>query len=249
MANNIPAFTRAEDFSLTHYVSKNYAEWESSASGFKSFFARPFAVISMPLTGTIDTIAHAVLALVKISIAIMIGMPWSFVATVFNTRTPPSDIKITSVIVHLYAMTHSALCGITLPVIILLDPDKAARLSSRSQQDLIDAENLNHARVIAEFAQGPATLSEANSSNNDNEEMPAPAAHPQQQTPPPPPPPPPPSLSPPPPPLPAPPSPPPSQPAIRSSSPIDTIISKAANSKAPLNSEDNSVEVFDSDWD
>ncbi len=143
MANNIPQFTRSEDFSLTHYVAKNYAEWESTTSGIKSFCARPLAAISMPVTGAIDLVAHAVLALVKAPVAVVIAMPWSFVATVFNTRSPPPDIKITSVFVHLYATVHSTLCGITLPFIILLCPNKAARLSSRSQQDLINAGNQN----------------------------------------------------------------------------------------------------------
>ncbi len=139
MGINIHSFTTCEDFSLTHSVAKNYATWENTASRMKCFFARPIIAISMPLTAAIDVVAHAAMALIKIPVVVIIGMPWTIVAKVFNTRTPPSDIKITSVFVHIYAVVHGVLCGITLPIIVLLNSDKGSRLSSRSQQSLLDA--------------------------------------------------------------------------------------------------------------
>ncbi len=129
MTINPQNFTRIESQSLTHYVAGNYAEWEKSASRAESLYARPLTALSMPVTAIIDAVAHAVLAIVKLPVALVIGMPWSLIATKFNTRTPPQDIKITSVIVHLYAAAYSAISIITLPIVLIANPGKAAGLS------------------------------------------------------------------------------------------------------------------------
>ncbi len=128
MNNNISQHTRCENISLTHYVARNYAQWDNSASRAKSFCARPFAALSMAVTAIIDTVAHAVFAIVKTPVAVVIGMPWSLVAWKINTRTPPQDIKITSIITHIYATAHSAVCIIALPIVLLLNPNNAASL-------------------------------------------------------------------------------------------------------------------------
>lgn len=103
--------SQIEKFNVTYKLSHALVEWERSSDSkvLVGIGSRVVGLISTPITGIIDGLAHLVIAAMKLVTGVFIS-PYNFLARCFDERyTAPADLELSSACVHLFLAFKSVI--------------------------------------------------------------------------------------------------------------------------------------------
>lgn len=142
---NQPAsvLSKTERFSLTHLAADYLAEKDfehARGDNFVNYLAR-FAIrfpgaLLLQICGVVDTAYHGTMSVGTFGAAIVVGFPWQIVNLCGCGRPLPRSLELSAAAVHLVVFFRSIVQGISLWIVALISPAKAAELSRLSADDI-----------------------------------------------------------------------------------------------------------------